>query len=396
MSSTVILKPDRDYAVSRRHPWVYSGAVAKVEGKPAPGDTVAVCTADGVALGTGAWSPESQIRVRMWDWDASLPIDEAFFARRVADAVKVRAPLAARAGTDAMRLVHGEADGLPGVIADRYADFIVCQFSTTGADRWKASIARALADAFPCKGVFERSAAEARAREGLVPSSGPLLGETPPECIVIHENGCSFEVNVHDGQKTGFYLDQRDNRAFVAQFAKGAEMLDAFCYTGGFGVVAGRAGASHVTHVDLSGPSLALARRNAERNGGTAETDEFVEANVFDQLRRYRDARRTFDLVVLDPPKFVDAKSHLMAGCRGYKDINLLAMKLLRPGGFLATFSCSGLVTPDIFHKVVAEAAVDSGRDVQVLRRLQQAPDHPEGIAFPEGLYLKGLLCRIR
>ena len=396
MTPTIHLKPDRDYAVSRHHPWIFSGAVAKTEGDPAAGDTVLVRAADGRPIGQGAWSPESQIRVRMWSWTEGETIDGDFFSARVAEAVRARDRIAALAKTDAVRLVHGEADGLPGVIADRYGDFVVCQFSTTGAERWKREVAEALAKASPCRGVFERSDVEARAREGLAPSTGPLLGETPPARIEISEGGCRYEVDVHGGHKTGFYLDQRDNRAIVARCAEGADMLNAFCYTGGFGVAAGKAGATHVTHIDLSASALALAKRNAELNGGTEERHEFIEGNVFDQLRRFRDARRSFDLIVLDPPKFVDAKGHLMAGCRGYKDINLLAFKLLRPGGILATFSCSGLVTPDIFHKVVAEAAADSGRDVQILRRLQQAPDHPEGIAFPEGLYLKGLLCRAR
>ena len=395
MPSTIILKHNRDYSVARRHPWIFSGAIDKVSGTPAPGETVLVQSSDGTKLGLGAWSPESQICVRMWSWNPAGTIDSAFFDARIAKAVKAREAVERLSRTNAVRLVNGEADGLPGLIADRYADFIVCQFTSAGADAHKGEIVAALRKAVPCRGIYERSDVDTRAHEGLAPATGVLDGEEPPARIEIEENGCRFEVDVHSGHKTGFYLDQRDNRAIIASFAQGLEVLNAFCYTGGFGVSAGVAGASRVTHIDLSAPALEIARRNVEINGLPADANEFIEGNVFDHLRKFRDSRRTFDLIVLDPPKFVDSKSHLMAGCRGYKDINLLAMRLLRPGGILATFSCSGLVTPDIFHKVVQDAAVDSGRDVQVIRRLQQAPDHPEGISFPEGLYLKGLLCRI-
>ncbi len=395
MPSEIILKKNRDFSVSRRHPWIFSGAIDSVTGDPARGETVIVCSSGGERIGCGAWSPDSQITVRMWSWNAGEAIDAAFFDAKVARAVKSREGVAARARTNAVRLVNGEADGLPGVIADRYADFIVCQFTSAGADAWKRQIVDSLMKASPCKGIYERSDVDSRAHEGLDSATGLLAGEEPPELIEITENGCRFEVDVRNGHKTGFYLDQRDNRRIVAENAAGLDVLNTFCYTGGFGIGAGVAGARSVTHIDLSAPALAIARRNAELNGLDADANEFIEGNAFDFLRKFRDSRRTFDMIVLDPPKFVDSKGHLMAGCRGYKDINLLAMKLLRPGGILATFSCSGIVTPDIFHKVVQDAAVDSGRDVQVVRRLQQAPDHPEGISFPEGLYLKGLLCRV-
>ena len=395
MALKITLRRNRDYSVVRRHPWIFSGAIDSVSGNPERGDTVAVCSADGKCLGSGAWSPDSQIRVRMWTWNPDEAIDAAFFDARVARAVKSREAIAAGSRTDAVRLVNGEADGLPGVIADRYGDYIVCQFSSAGAEAWKGQIVDSLLKASPCKGIYERSDVDSRAHEGIEPSTGPLAGEEPPERIVITENGCRFEVDVRNGHKTGFYLDQRDNRGIVAGWAAGLDVLNTFCYTGGFGVCAGVAGAKSVTHIDLSAPSLEIARRNVALNGLSEDANEFIEGNAFDLLRKFRDSRRTFDMIVLDPPKFVDSKGHLMAGCRGYKDINLLAMKLLRPGGILATFSCSGLVTPDIFHKVVQDAAVDSGREIQVIRRLQQAADHPEGISFPEGLYLKGLFCRV-
>ncbi len=394
MSNRIILHPDRDYSIRRRHPWIFSGAIARVEGHPEPGETVAVHAADGTALGSGAWSPTSQIRVRMWTLNPEEAVDDAFIAGRVARAIGARAPLLAHEQTDALRFINGEADGLPGLVVDRYAGHLVCQFTTVGAERWKSAIVAALGTYWPSSGIYERSDAEVREREGLAPVTGLLAGTEPPERIEIRENGCRFAVDVRAGHKTGFYLDQRDNRALVAPFATGADMLNAFAYTGGFGIAAEMAGASSVVHVDLSAPALELAKSNTQLNVCDAPGAEFIEGNVFDVLRKFRDARRSFDVIVLDPPKFVDAKSHLMAACRGYKDINLLALKLLRPGGVLATFSCSGLMTPELFHKVVSDAAVDANRDVQVLRRLQQAPDHPEGLCFPEGLYLKGLLCR--
>ena len=392
----LILKPDRDYSVARRHPWIFSGAVERVEGAPGPGETVEIRAADGTVLGCGAWSPESQIRARVWSLIPGEAIDAAFFERRLAAAIAGRGVLLAADAGNAFRLVNAEADGLPGVIVDRYDAYLVCQFTTVGAERWKPVVVEALARLWPCAGIYERSDAEVRAHEGLAPVCGRLLGEEPPARIEILEHGCRFLVDVRVGHKTGFYLDQRDNRARVAPHATGGDMLNVFAYTGGFGIPALRAGAASVTHIDLSADALALARENTRLNVCDRDADEsFIAGNAFEVLRTFRDSRRSFDVIVLDPPKFGDARKHVMAACRGYKDINLLAFKLLRPGGILATFSCSGLVTPDLFHKVVADAAVDARREVQILQRLQQASDHPEGLCFPEGLYLKGLLCRV-
>ncbi len=390
------LHPHRDFSVTRRHPWIFSGAIAEVGGAPAAGETVRVLSSDGAPLGVGAFSPASQIRVRLWAFDDRREVDAAFVAERVGQAVGARAVLAAGGATDAYRLVNAEADGLPGVIADRYGEWIVCQFTTAGAERWKREVVEALQALSPCRGVYERSDVDVREREGLPPATGVLAGEAPPERIQITEHGCRYWVDVREGHKTGFYLDQRDNREFVRRYANGGEVLNAFSYTGGFGIAALSAGAASVTHVDLSGPALELAKANTALNTCHVDDSAFVQGNVFEVLRKFRDAGRSFDLVVLDPPKFAEAKGSLMKAARGYKDINLLGLKLLRPGGLLATFSCSGLMTPELFHKVVADAAVDAHRDVQVVRRLQQADDHPEGLCFPEGLYLKGLLCRVR
>lgn len=390
----ITLQPNRDFSLLRRHPWVFSGAIAHVDGSPESGETVRVRAADGTVLGFGAFSPTSQIRIRMWSFDPGAVIDDAFFADRIGRAVGARARFFADAQTDAFRLVNAEADGLPGLIVDRYGEWLVCQFSFSGAERWKAAIIRALQTFSPCKGIYERSDLDVRIREGLPSATGVLAGETPPDRITIEEYGCKYLVDIKTGHKTGFYLDQRDNRQKVKAFANGMDVLNAFSYTGGFGIAALTAGAASVTHVELSETALAMARENTLLNTCTVDEKAFIQGDVFTVLRKFRDQGRSFDLIILDPPKFADSKGSLMKAARGYKDINLLGIKLLRPGGILATFSCSGLMTPDLFHKVVTDAAVDAKRDIQILSRLQQAEDHPEGLCFPEGLYLKGLLLR--
>jgi 23S rRNA (cytosine1962-C5)-methyltransferase len=301
---------------------------------------------------------------------------------------------------NAYRLVNAESDGLPGLIVDRYGPYLVCQFLAAGAERWKSEIVSALADLAgatigPLAGIYERSDVDVRAKEGLPLSAGPLWGEPPPEIVTIQEHGCCFQVQIAAGHKTGFYLDQRENRALLARYSAGTEVLNGFAYTGGFGVWALRGGARHVTNVDTSGAALALAAANAALNGFEPAQTENVEGDVFQVLRRYRDAGRAFDLIVLDPPKFAETRSQVERAARGYKDINLLAFKLLRPGGVLFTYSCSGLVSPDLFQKIVAGAALDAGREAQIVRRLSQGPDHPVALSFPEGEYLKGLVCLV-
>jgi 23S rRNA (cytosine1962-C5)-methyltransferase len=394
----IFLKSGRDHTVLRHHPWVFSGAVGRQEG-PAPGagETVAVCAADGTMLGFGAWSPASQIRVRMWTFGEGGCVDGAFLRQRLATALAAREALpAARRATNALRLVNAESDGVPGLVVDRYAEFLVCQFTAAGVERWKAEITAALEELCPCAGIYERSDLDVREREGLPLVAGVLAGETPPDLVEIEEHGCRYGVDVKQGHKTGFYLDQRENRAIVAGYAAGRAVLNAFAYTGGFGIAALRSGAASVVDVDLSEPALALSAANAARNGIAPSRIEHICGNVFEVLRKFRDIRRMFDLVVLDPPKFVDSKGHLMAAARGYKDINLLGLKLLRPGGILATFSCSGLMPPELFQKVVTDAACDARREVHLLQRLEQAPDHAESLSFAEGHYLKGLLCRVQ
>ena len=322
--------------------------------------------------------------------------DAAFVRRRVAESVERRRMFLSGGETDACRLINAESDGLPGVVADFYAGTAVVQLATAGAEFWKREIACALMESVPgCVGVWNRSDVAAREREGLSQETGLLAGAEPPELIEIHEGAIRFLVDVRKGHKTGFYLDQREARAAVGAYAHGAEVLNCFSYTGGFGLAAQAAGARAVTHVDASAEALALAKRNSELTPNPdGSAVDFLVADVFKQLRLYRDQGRSFDLIVLDPPKFADTKSGLMRATRGYKDINLLAMKLLRPGGILATFSCSGAVTPELFAKVCAEAAFDAKRDMQVVARTRQAADHPVALAFPEGLYLKGLILR--
>ncbi|MCC7359031.1 MAG: class I SAM-dependent methyltransferase [Anaerolineales bacterium] len=397
---TVTLKIGRTKSAARRHPWIFSGAIERVDGEPTSGATVAVRGPSGDLLGWGAWSPRSQIAVRLWTFDPEVEIGPAFFRARLRSALAARQRLHAAPDLNAYRLVNAESDGLPGVVVDRYAGFLVCQFLSAGAEAWKAAIVEALAEAAPAfigapAGIFERSDVDVRAKEGLAPRVGELMGDTPPARVSVREYDCRFEVDVRGGHKTGFYLDQRDNRRLLASDTAEAEVLNCFAYTGAFGVWALRGGAQRVTNVDTSASALALADVNLALNGFDPAQAENVTGDVFAVLRRYRDSRRTFDVVVLDPPKFAESRAQIEGATRGYKDINLLALKLLRPGGRLFTFSCSGLISPDLFQKIVAGAAEDAGRSAQIVRRLWQGPDHPVALSFPEGEYLKGLVVRV-
>jgi len=393
--SKIVLQPKRERSVLLRHPWIFSGGVRSVEGSPAPGATVTVESARGEKLGWGSYSPASQIRVRMLSFDPAAPADEAFVCGRVKASVARRASFFADETVTGFRLVHGESDGLPGVVADWYAGWIVVQLSTAGADFNRNAIAAALMETPGAQGVYERSDVDGRAREGLEPRTGLLAGAEPPEKIEIRERNICYLVDVRRGHKTGFYLDQREARAAVGAYAKGKNVLNCFSYTGGFGLACRAGGAAHVENLDLSQPALDLARENfALTFGGDAVDVSYVCADVFKQLRLYRDQGKKFDLIVLDPPKFADTKAQLMRAARGYKDINLLAMKMLSPGGILATFSCSGAMTPEFFDTICAEAATDAKRSFLILERTRQGADHPVALSFPEGHYLKGLILR--
>jgi len=386
----LILKPGREKSLKRRHPWVFSGAVGKLTGNPRPGDTIEVHSSDGEFLAVAACNPQSNIVARVWDWEQRA-IDAAFFHDRVERAVALRAHLLPT--SDTVRLVHAESDGLPGVVIDRYGETVVLQLSSAGAMRWRDALADAVMQAVKPNTLYERSDADVLALEGLQVSVGLLRGTAPASPLLVYELGAMFEVDVPHGHKTGFYLDQRTNRARVREFAEKREVLDCFAYTGGFTVNALAGGAAKVTAIDSSGPALELLQRNVALNKLPA--CECIEGDVFQLLRKLRDRARSFDLIVLDPPKFAPTAAHAEKASRAYKDINLLAFKLLRPGGLLFTFSCSGGVSRELFQKIVAGAALDAGVDAQIVEHLSAGADHPVALNFPEGDYLKGLICRV-
>ncbi|MEX3981552.1 class I SAM-dependent rRNA methyltransferase [Paraburkholderia sp. EG287A] len=396
----VTLKPSKEKSLLRRHPWVYANAIDHVEGKPAPGATVIVRAADGRFLGRAAYSPHSQIRARVWSFDENEPIDHAFFKRRVQRAVADRRAMVS--GTGAVRLIFGEADGLPGLIVDYYIEDggdgrgqLVCQFMAAGVEAWKEAIVAALTSATGCPNVYERSDVSIREKEGLEQITGLLAGDEPPATIITSENGVRYHVDVRNGHKTGFYVDQRDNRALVQTYAREREVLNCFCYTGGFSLAAMKGGAKRVVSIDSSGEALATAQKNVEANGFDAALASWLDADAFKTLRRLYDDGERFDLVVLDPPKFAASREHVDRAARAYKDINLTGFKLLRPGGLLFTYSCSGAIDSALFQKIVAGAAADAKVDARILKRLGAGVDHPLLTAFPEGEYLKGLLLQI-
>jgi len=387
------LKPGRDKSLRERHPWVFSGAIASVDGAPASGDTILLRRDDGTAVALAAFSPSSQIRARVWTFDAGEAVDAGFFARRVGRAVAMRTAMLDARHTGC-RLINGEADGLPGAVADRYGDTIVLQLTAAGAERWRDAIVSALAADAGARCIYERSDADVRALEGLPPRTGPLHGALPAEVLLV-EDGLRYRVDVALGQKTGFYLDQRANRARVRAIAAERDVLNVFCYTGGFTLAALAGGARQVLSIDSSADALALGRENLGRNPNLpADRATWIEADAFAELRKLRDRAAAFDLIVLDPPKFAPTAAHAERAARAYKDVNLLALKLLRPGGLLATFSCSGGIDAALFRKIVAGAAQDAGADAVVVDRMGAGGDHPVALAFPEGEYLKGLLIR--
>lgn len=401
-TAELVLKPGKERSLERRHPWVYATAVARVLGKPAAGATVAVRSAAGKFLAWASYSPDSTLRARCWTFDESEVIDPAWFEARMREAVAARADLSAV--TSAIRLVFGEADRLPGLIVDRYGDQLVTQFQGAGVDAQREVLTAALVSATGCANVYDRSDAATRKREGLPESTGVLAGAEPPEVIEVEEHGIRYGVDVRRGHKTGFYIDQRDNRAaarqlaeaFRARHGRGLRALNCFCYTGGFSLALLAGGAEEVVSIDSSADALVMAAANAARNGFGAERARWVEANVFEELRRLRDAGETFDLIVLDPPKFASSHHHVDRAARAYKDINLSGLRLLRPAGQLLTFSCSGAIDVDLFQKIVAGAVFDARVDAWMIDRLGAGADHPLLMTHPEGEYLKGLQLRLR
>jgi 23S rRNA (cytosine1962-C5)-methyltransferase len=391
---SIVLKSGRERPILRRHPWVFSGSIAEVHGEPAAGDTVDIYGSDHAWLARGAYSPHSQIRVRIWTWDPEVEVNEVFIRDRILDAITTRETLCEDPAITAYREIHAESDHLPGLIVDRYGAFRVVQFLSQGVERHRETIIGSLAQDPGLEGIYERSDTDVRQLEGLSPQVGLLWGREPPQRLQIQEHDLQLWVDIRQGHKTGFYLDQRKNRQEIRSWIKG-DVLDAFCYTGSFTLSALRAGAERVVSVDTSSQALALAVENLKLNHVELSKTEQVEMDVFHHLRTYRDSRRTFDVIILDPPKFAATSSQAEKAARGYKDINLLAFKLLRPGGVLITFSCSGGISQELFHKIIADAALDADVDASVLAILGQAQDHPVHVHFPEGRYLKGLICRV-
>jgi len=396
MSAQLILQSGKDRSLLRRHPWIFAGSVERLVGKARPGDTVEVVSSRQQVLAKAAWSPESQIRARVWSFDPNEIVDNAFFKRRVAAAVARRGVSPRLTFQEGLRLSHAESDGLPGLIADKYGDTVVVQLTSAGTDKWREAIADALVLATGCARIYERSDSDVRGLEGLEPRTGWLRGEPPAGEIVIEEHGVKMAVDIVAGHKTGFYLDQRDNRGLLRELSQGRRVLNCFCYTGGFSLQALAGGATSVLSIDSSLPALDRAAANLALNPQLdASRAEWRCENVFDELRKLKAANETFDLIVLDPPKFAPSASHAERASRAYKDINLLGCKLLAPGGLLMTYSCSGGIGIELFQKIVAGAALDAGRDARIIQRLQGAPDHPIALAFPEGEYLKGLLLHV-
>ena len=390
--SAIILKPGREKSLLRRHPWIFSGAVQHVGDEPISGGTVDLLSSSQQFLARASYSPNSQIRARVWTFENER-VDKEFFRKRICSAIETRQKLNLESQSNAYRLIYAESDGIPGLIVDRYSEVLVLQSLTTGSEFWKETLADLLLEETGLSTVYERSDADVRELEGLESKVGLLRGNLSSFVFPITEHNLKFNVNLQSGHKTGFYLDQRANRLRVRELAKGKDVLDGFCYTGGFTVNALAGGAKSVLSIDSSADALALAKQNVELNDLPIEKTNFLEGDVFQLLRKFRDENRSFDMIILDPPKFAPTAAQAERAARGYKDINLLAFKLLRPGGVLVTFSCSGGIDAGLFQKIIAGAALDAGVDAQIVEHLSQNIDHPVSLYFPEGAYLKGLVC---
>lgn len=395
MTVRLFLAKGREKSLLRRHPWVFSGAVQRVEGKAHSGETIDILDSQGKWLARGAYSPESQIRARVWTFQQDEEINIDFFIRRLQQAQSWRDWVAQRDGLDGYRLIAGESDGLPGITIDRFQNFLVLQLLSAGAEYQRPALLSALQHCYPECSIYDRSDVAVRKKEGLPLAQGPVLGDLPPELLPITEHGMKLLVDIQQGHKTGFYLDQRDSRLAARNYSAGRRVLNCFSYTGAFAVSALMGGCAQVISVDTSQAALDIAKQNVELNKLDLNKAEFVCDDVFQLLRNYRAQGEKFDLIIMDPPKFVENKNQLASACRGYKDINMLALQLLNPGGILLSFSCSGLMPTDLFQKILADAAVDAGRDVQFIEQFRQAADHPVIATYPEGLYLKGFACRV-
>ncbi len=392
---SIKLKKGRDKSFNRKHPWIFSGAIDSLKDINTNGETVEIFSGDGKFLGYGSYSLHSQISVRVLSFNPEDQIDRDFIQHRIETAAQFRKQIINLETTNAYRVINAESDSLPGLVVDKYGDFLVCQFLSAGAEFWKKETIEILLSIFNPTGIYERSDVEVREKEGLQQFKGILYGKEPEAVIEIFENGRNFIVDINLGHKTGFYLDQRDNRKLLETFSSESEILNCFSYTGGFSVYALKAGASKVVNLDSSLEALSLAETNLTLNGITPSKYENVQDDVFKYLRKLRDTNKQFDVIILDPPKFAESVSQIEKASRGYKDINLLALKLLKKNGVLFTFSCSGHIVPELFNKIIADAATDAGREVHILKYLTQSPDHAMLTSFPEGLYLKGLVCKV-
>jgi 23S rRNA (cytosine1962-C5)-methyltransferase len=397
ITGILILKSGREKPVLNYHPWVFSGAIARVEGAPEPGDLVAVNDHRGHYLATAYFNPHSQIRARLLSWDPNQAINEDFWRGRLRRAIESRQALALEPETNAYRLVYAEADSVSGLVVDCYADFLVLQSLTMGIEKRKEMLVQILVDMLQPAGILERSDTAVRGKEGLAEVSGMLWGQEAPAQHPIRENGLEFLVDLWQGHKTGFYLDQRENRALFGRekWVKGRSLLNVFAYTGGFSVYAAAAGAGNITNIDSSIPALEMAEQNVLNSAPARTADEYIAGDAFEVLRYLREKGELYEVIILDPPKFAHSRSDVQRASRGYKDLNLLALQLLKPGGLLATFSCSGHISADLLQKILFGAAVDARREVQILAPLAQAADHPVLLTFPESAYLKGFLCRV-
>lgn len=388
-----ILRAGRDRSVRLKHPWIFASAIGEIKGNPSDGDTILVRSSDGEPLGRAAYSGVSQIRARMWTWDAEEIIDEHFLFNKIKSSIEKRKKFVVSDSADSYRLVFGESDGIPGLIVDQYKDTLVIQILSVGIEKRKELICEILMAINPGSRIYERSDVDVRVLEGLTPRTGLLHGEVLPDANWIQEYGINYFLDIENGQKTGFYLDQRENRHKLGQYCLDREVLNCFSYTGGFTLNALRGGAKKVTSIDSSQPAIDQMSINIRKNDFDSEKCTSICGDVFKELRLMRDKAQSFDVIILDPPKFAPTTSQAEKAARGYKDINLLAFKLLRPGGVMFTFSCSGGISRDLFQKIVSGAALDAGADIQMINVLSQAADHPVLMSFPESLYLKGLVC---
>ena len=391
----VVLKKGKEKAALQRHPWIFSGAIDKVKGSPLNGDVVKVFGADKSFLAYGYYNGQSRVAVRLLEWNEETTIDKSWYHQKLKNALAARAHVLGNEETNTCRLVFSEADYLPGLIVDKYADFLSLQILSAGMENIKADIIDILREELNPTGIFDKSDASARTHENLEAVQGLLWGETPPEFIEVKENGVRYHINIADGQKSGFYCDQRDNREILAAYTKDKEVLDCFCYSGGFTLNSLKKGAKHVTSVDSSALAVETLKHNLGLNNFTEDQQTSIQSDVNKQLRVFKEEGKTFDVIILDPPKYAPSRSALDRAARAYKDLNRLGMLLLNSGGILATYSCSGAVDLETFKQIIAWAALDAGKEVQIIKQFHQPEDHPVRISFPEGEYLKGLLVRV-